>query len=195
MARGGFSGGPAIIDGHVLGVVTSSLMSNGKPSELGFFTVISVEPIFVCLVDNILLPPCQTEGWGDFWLIQRTIDYGTIQKKEFRVVGSVALLDDGRNIKVQITCEGDDVLFRKIIDQIGQGGMKYLEVRDGIVRVQVTGSLADARTIGNELVTQLGNIFLNAEYTDAHNAGPRIMMYGRDKKEPQTLEDDNIFPF
>lgn len=64
MARGGFSGGPALIDGYLLGLVTESLMRNGQPAELGYFTVISVEPIFNCLHKHKLLPHAQIADFG-----------------------------------------------------------------------------------------------------------------------------------
>jgi hypothetical protein len=61
MARGGFSGGPAVTaTGIALGVVTRSLLTNGAPAELWFMTVLSVEPIYACLADHLLLPICQT---------------------------------------------------------------------------------------------------------------------------------------
>ena len=59
-ARGGFSGGPAIYeDGYALGVVTSSLVRNGLPAEMGFQAVLSIEPIRGLLESSGLLPPCQ----------------------------------------------------------------------------------------------------------------------------------------
>lgn len=57
MARGGFSGGVVISEwGFALGVVTSSLLKNGVPEELGYLTVLTVEPILECLGANDLLP-------------------------------------------------------------------------------------------------------------------------------------------
>lgn len=59
-ARGGFSGGPAILqDGYLLGVVTSSLLRNNQPSELGFQAVLSVEPLRVLLDARGLMPRIQ----------------------------------------------------------------------------------------------------------------------------------------
>ncbi|MBZ2206537.1 S1 family peptidase [Massilia soli] len=64
MARGGFSGGPALIDGCLLGVVTNSLLEMGQPTEIGYLTVVSVEPIFDCLHEHKWLPKAQIESWG-----------------------------------------------------------------------------------------------------------------------------------
>ncbi|WP_461211310.1 S1 family peptidase [Desulfocurvus sp. DL9XJH121] len=60
--RGGFSGGPAFTEsGEVLGVVTSSLVENGMPSELGYVAVISVETIVKCLELNKMYPQIQKD--------------------------------------------------------------------------------------------------------------------------------------
>lgn len=62
MARGGFSGAPAMVhfnedlDVHVgtmaLGLVTESLSKNGEPAELGYMTVLTAEPIHECIDAN-----------------------------------------------------------------------------------------------------------------------------------------------
>jgi Trypsin-like peptidase domain len=60
--RGGFSGGVAIYeDGNALGVVTSSLIMNYEPEQLGFFAVLSVEAIVSCLIANRLYPEVQRD--------------------------------------------------------------------------------------------------------------------------------------
>jgi hypothetical protein len=75
MPRGGFSGGLAVAeDEYVLGVITSSLLTNQKESELGFFAVLSVEPIFVCLSEHKMLPACQAEGWDGLWNLDKVAD-------------------------------------------------------------------------------------------------------------------------
>lgn len=64
MPRGGFSGGLAVTENEfALGVVTCSLLSDNKESELGFFTVLSVEPIYTCLAAHKMLPACQGEEY------------------------------------------------------------------------------------------------------------------------------------
>ena len=56
-ARGGFSGGVVLSEwDFALGVVTSSLVKNGAAEELGYLTVLSVEPILECLAQYDLLP-------------------------------------------------------------------------------------------------------------------------------------------
>jgi hypothetical protein len=64
MARGGFSGGVVLSEwGVALGVVTSSLLKNGAPEELGYLTVLTVEPILECLGAHGLLPKALAEQW------------------------------------------------------------------------------------------------------------------------------------
>lgn len=68
MARGGFSGGPALIaydelntkgGTAALGIITQSLVSNGKSPETGYMAVLTVEPIFDCLEAHGMLPRIQ----------------------------------------------------------------------------------------------------------------------------------------
>jgi hypothetical protein len=62
MPRGGFSGGVAIYEtGEALGVITSSLVHDDLPEQLGFFAVLSVEGIMKCLEPHNLFPDLQRE--------------------------------------------------------------------------------------------------------------------------------------
>jgi hypothetical protein len=55
--RGGFSGGVVLSEwDFALGVITSSLVKNNVPEELGYLTVLTVEPILGCLAAHELLP-------------------------------------------------------------------------------------------------------------------------------------------
>lgn len=65
MARGGFSGGPALVAYNeeneengtaVLGLVTESLNKNYQETELGYLAILTIEPIYDCLEQNNLLP-------------------------------------------------------------------------------------------------------------------------------------------
>jgi hypothetical protein len=68
MARGGFSGGPCLVEWNfALGLITNAFTSGDEPVELGYMGVISVEPLLVCLHHNGILPAVQKEGWDDFW--------------------------------------------------------------------------------------------------------------------------------
>lgn len=64
MARGGFSGGVVLSEwGVAMGMVTSSLLKSDVPEELGYMTVLSVEPILECLGEHGLLSPEDAELW------------------------------------------------------------------------------------------------------------------------------------
>lgn len=68
MPRGGFSGGPCIVEwDFALGLVTESLIAGDHPTELGFMAVLTVESIFVCLQHHKLVPAEQKEGWDGLW--------------------------------------------------------------------------------------------------------------------------------
>ncbi len=57
MARGGFSGGPALTgDGFLLGVITSSLLTNHAAPELGYGVALTVEPLWNLLLENKIYP-------------------------------------------------------------------------------------------------------------------------------------------
>jgi hypothetical protein len=61
--RGGFSGGPVVTSyGHLLGVMTESLVVDDLPAELGYGAAISVEPLWDLLMDNHIYPASN----GDF---------------------------------------------------------------------------------------------------------------------------------
>lgn len=64
MARGGFSGGVVLSEwGVAMGMVTSSLLKSDKPEELGYMTVLSIEPILECLGKHGLLSPEDAKLW------------------------------------------------------------------------------------------------------------------------------------
>jgi hypothetical protein len=71
MARGGFSGGPALVAYNeadesngtaALGLVTESLAKSDQAAELGYTAVLTVEPIYDCLEQHGLLPQSQSVG-------------------------------------------------------------------------------------------------------------------------------------
>lgn len=57
MARGGFSGGPVLTeDGWLLGVVTSSLLTDHAAPELGYGAALTIEPLWEMLFENKIFP-------------------------------------------------------------------------------------------------------------------------------------------
>ena len=62
LARAGFSGGPVILgESYVLGVVTSSLLRDEAPAEVGFHAALTVEPIWNLLFENRIFPASNGE--------------------------------------------------------------------------------------------------------------------------------------
>lgn len=68
MARGGYSGGPVMVaydeenengGTALLGIVTQSLVKGESSAEMGYFAVLTVEPIYDCLEQHGLLPDFQ----------------------------------------------------------------------------------------------------------------------------------------
>lgn len=81
MARGGFSGGVVLSEwGVALGVVTSSLLKNDAPEELGYLTVLTVEPILECLAIHGLLPADLALQW-DGLFTAKTEHFGVPEKR------------------------------------------------------------------------------------------------------------------
>jgi hypothetical protein len=57
MARGGFSGGPALTPPHhCLGVVTRAVLKDSQPEELGFMAVVGPWPILELLNHHNIMP-------------------------------------------------------------------------------------------------------------------------------------------
>jgi len=57
IGRGGYSGGPVLSEhGFLLGVLTESLVMDGKSEEVGYSSAISVEPLLALLHDNGIYP-------------------------------------------------------------------------------------------------------------------------------------------
>jgi hypothetical protein len=114
--RGGFSGGLVVTEGGVaLGVVTSSLVTNAAAAELGFFAVLSVEPIYGCLADSKLLPACQAARWDDMWNASPLGDFYNPNETSglgVLVRASIESFDDGNRVYVEVRCKDDDLLDR-----------------------------------------------------------------------------------
>ncbi len=107
MARGGLSGGVALSEyGFALGVVTSSLVRNSVEAELGYLSVLTVEPILNCLAAHKLLPDIQADGWEGLF----TRDSISVGKEEplgeqltaFLSHASVGIVDDGKRLALDV---------------------------------------------------------------------------------------------
>ena len=56
MPRGGFSGGVCIAGNMALWVIVESLVNDNKDTELGYMSVLSMEPILTCLKEHKTIP-------------------------------------------------------------------------------------------------------------------------------------------
>jgi hypothetical protein len=144
MPRGGFSGGVAISEyGFALGVVTRSLTSNYSPVEMGFMTVIGVEPIYECLADHQLLPDIQAEGWDGLW---NTIslwfrDPGLGIADRFVNGPVLEIFDDGKKFALTIICDNNPRALESAIGAAESALSEYecvrFEIRPGMIRLDI----------------------------------------------------------
>jgi hypothetical protein len=76
LARGGFSGGPALTEPHhCMGMVTRSVLRDGQPEELGFMAVIPPLPILELLNHHSIMPAyLRKEVWMPYQQISATVD-------------------------------------------------------------------------------------------------------------------------
>ena len=134
MPRGGFSGGLVLHENDfALGIVTQSLIQDGQPSELGYLTVLSIEPIYECLAQKKLLPECQKEGWNDFWNTE-TADF---IKDDGLLVASVSAHDDGKRIYFDIRAGEPEILrigIKAGVDSLKEINYEKEEVRADWIR-------------------------------------------------------------
>jgi len=61
--RGGFSGGLCLLENRVLGLIVESLTSDNKETELGFMSVLSLEPLYKLLTHHNIYPTQQIEHY------------------------------------------------------------------------------------------------------------------------------------
>lgn len=142
MPRGGFSGGPVWSEqGFALGLVTRSLITGSDQLELGFMTMLSVEPIHQCLADARLLPDGQAEGWDDFWNTETIL----LSPPDLpHVVAAVLeVFDDGRRVYVTVDCRGDSTLLADCVDAVSRGlagAIQTSEEATGRIRLSPNGA-------------------------------------------------------
>lgn len=149
--RGGFSGGLVLSEyGFALGVVSRSLLRDRHSEELGFFSVLSVEPIFECLSSNRLLPEAQREGWDDFWNTTTTVFLERGSKGSGKQVAYVSCHNDGKRLYVDLWAEEQPLLTAalaaaramlpagKYHDERGKGASVRLMMHDANPTVELT---------------------------------------------------------
>lgn len=178
MPRGGFSGGLAIVEyGYALGVITSSLLMDDKASELGFFAVLSIEPIYTCLAEHMLLPDCQAEGWDDLWNSDEEYFGGPPNENDLassagmQLKASLNAFDDGNRLYLEVGCDDNPQIYADVTAKastvLGPVLVSTSEVRPGLLRLHIDGCSDEARA---KLVGARGaarNVLLRAGYRPA----------------------------
>lgn len=133
MPRGGFSGGLVLTEsGFALGVITKSLIMNSQPEQLGYMAVLSVEPIYVCLAENKLMPQSIATQWDDFWNEEHV---SFVRLNETRCteipVASVTVYDDGVRRHIKLKCVDTDVAAAASqFINLALKGLPYLQTGD-----------------------------------------------------------------
>ena len=155
--------------GQVIGLITQSLLTDRKAVELGYMTVITVEPIYVCLADYKLLPKAQAEGWDGLWnstgLYFLTPGTDVSEILGGLVVASVKLFDDGDTFSVTIVCDDDVTMFERISRTVAysmpDAGARIEDIRPGMRRFHLPPGMDNlvarqsARQAANAAVSQL----------------------------------------
>lgn len=129
MARGGFSGGVVLSEwDFALGVITSSLLKNNAPEELGYLTVLTVEPILECLGIHKLLPEDLALIW-DGLFTSTTYYYGV--EKEKWAHSWIDINNDGYDASIRCATPDQKILLsvRELLEDI-----------EGLKRVAINGS-------------------------------------------------------
>ena len=129
IARGGFSGGPALAkNGQVIGIVTESLIMNGESAESGFMSILCIEPVIKELINfyNFDLD-AHDINWNAWWepLYAAKLSNKTSSNNKLNPRISDAeiyIYDDDRDVFGEIKCDNAQILeealmsFKKICE-------------------------------------------------------------------------------
>ena len=135
MARGGFSGGPCLIEwDFALGVITHALIRDHGAVESGFMTVISVEPILQCLAAHHIMPQNLLDLW-DGLFTQNTRYFG---KPELSWAQASIVTDrDGKRSRLQFDCpsaeaieEANAAIRQELADVPFQYGIREKDIHE-----------------------------------------------------------------
>ena len=110
--KGGFSGGVVLSEwDFALGVVTSSLVKNEASVELGYLTVLTVEPILECLAAHGLLPRELAVMW-DGLFTAKTYHFGVPEKSWAQAF--VETDRDGHRTRLKFACPTEDTVAKAV---------------------------------------------------------------------------------
>lgn len=168
MPRGGFSGGLAITESEfALGVITSSLLTNEREPELGFFAVLSVEPIYNCLAHNKIVPEHIDREWHGFWNEDASyfLDRNLLRAGG-NVVGSVTLYSSASGCHLEISCDEQsiyDAVLNAALNSLSGVEYNLSDIRKGMVKIELPdGTFYDtayqARKAAEEVFIKAGFI-------------------------------------
>lgn len=112
LARGGFSGGVVLSEyGHALGLVTESQIRNDIPPELGFMTVLAVEPIYKCINENFSYDENEELAYVHSCMQRYCLTHERLAKLNPRLVSiSITLFDDDRDVFIELTSNDSESL-------------------------------------------------------------------------------------
>lgn len=167
MARGGFSGAPAITsDGIVLGVVSESLVSDNKPVELGYLSVMSVEGIFECISHNRIVPDHIDRQWDGFW---NTEDFRLSKSSSEHI--SVDLYRGGaKDINIKVYCNFRDDIIQKAISILEASNKKFIPtwIHSQMVEFEFSDksiTLEDAELLFKQIIVMIEQLGIEQNYS------------------------------
>jgi hypothetical protein len=172
MPRGGFSGGLVISEyGFALGVASQSLISDHYSTESGFFSVMSVEDVFICLAHHKILPEIQKAGWGDFWNTRTTCFLERGSTGSGRQVASISFHDDGDRLYVDLACEEHTILNAAVLNAPGELNTEV--IRQGQLRLTASGTLSQQRGFLKSAILAAERVFTDTGYFKLPALGDR----------------------
>ena len=151
-------------------MVTSSLVIDGQPSELGFFSVVSVEPIYSCLASHKLLPECQAEQWDGLWNSEETNFYQRNTNTPHggrQVAASIAVFDDGKRFYLEMSCDNQGLLadiLNRATECLSPLVIRRHEVRPGMVQLNIDPPTTDIRAKLEAARQAASEVLLQSDY-------------------------------
>lgn len=172
MPRGGFSGGLAITESEIgLGVITCSLLTNGREPEFGFFAVLTVEPIYNCLAHHKIVPEHVDKEWEGFWNEDASyfLDRNP-RPNSGNIAGTVTLYSSARSSYLEISCDEQSMhedALKAALDSLTGVEYNLSAIRDGMMKIELPeGTTYDtgyqARKAAEEVFIKAG--FIKAGY-------------------------------
>lgn len=136
MARGGFSGGPALEQsGTALALVTESLGQGDMPLETGYMSLLSIEPAVDLAADKFGF---STHGaypgrYSDTLFAAKFSNPSSDSLSSFIYDASLYIYDDDRDLFIEINCEDETLLAEAIRTFHAITPVERVDVVDGSV--------------------------------------------------------------